>query len=218
MDGNPFLEFSSDIFKSLFTDQSPLQIRLICRSMREKVENYPDIDLHLSVQGTRSASSSFFTRFKGKISVGSRHGWDPLRGWFPSLLDAIRRGVRVDTVFPIVVNSLNLLPFSAKLNEACHEKVQRLSISLACTRKSLASSIAALTALCQVAERVELKLNILFRRPRELLLDAVDKIKSLHGTISLMSLTLWYVTCSGWTSTTLKFSRTICIMYPLLFV
>jgi hypothetical protein len=195
--GNPFLEFSSDILKLLFTEQSSLQIRLICRSMREKVENYPDFDLHLSLQGTQSASSSFFIRFKGKISVGSRHGWDPLRGWFPSLLDAIRKGLWVDTFFSMVVNSLNILTFSAKLNEACHKKVQRLSISLTCTRKSLASSISALTTLCQVAERVELKLNILFRRPRELLLDVVDKIKSLHGAISLISLTIRYITCSG---------------------
>jgi hypothetical protein len=212
--GNPFLEFSSDILQSFFAEQNPLQLRLICRSMREKVENYPDFDLHLSLQGTQSASSTFFTRFKGKISVGSRHGWDPLRGWFPSLIDAIRRGVRVDTIFSIVVNSLNLMPFSAKLNEACHEKVQRLSISLTCTRKSLASSIAALTAVCQVAERVDLKLNILFRRPRELLLDVVDKIKVLHGAISLISLTIWYITCDGFTITTLIFSRTICIICP----
>ena len=45
--GNPFLQFSSDILKLFFVEQCPLQMRLICRSMREKVENYPDFDLHL---------------------------------------------------------------------------------------------------------------------------------------------------------------------------
>ena len=154
------------------------------------MENFPDFDLHLSYEGTQRASSTFFIRFKGKISVGSRHGWNPLIGWFPSLLDAIRQGLQVDSIFPIVVNSLNLSPFSAKLNEACHKKIQKLSISFTGTRKSLASSIAEFSALCQVAERVELKLEILFRRPRELFLDIVDQIKSLDDAISLESLSI----------------------------
>ena len=185
-----FSDFSSDLVKLLFAAQEPLQLRLVCRSMKARVENYPDFVLHLSPEGTQNASSIFFIRFKGKISVGSRHGWDPLRGWFPSLLDAIRQGVQVVSILPMTMNSLNLPQFSAKLNEVCLEKIQKLSISLISTTRSLSGSITALSALCHVAERVELKLEILFRRPRELLHDVVDQLRSLRGAIHLESLSI----------------------------
>jgi hypothetical protein len=185
---NKFCELSSDLLKLLFTTQNPLQMRLICRSMREKVENYPDFVIHLSPDGTKNASSTFFARFKGNISVGSRHGWDPVGGWFSSLIEAIRQGMQVDTIFPLAANSLNLPQFSAKLNEVCLKKIQKLSISFCGTTKSLSSSMEALSALCNVAVRVELELDVLFRRPKVVLLDAVQQVRGLGGAINLQSL------------------------------
>ncbi len=158
--------------------------------MREKVENYPDFVVNLSPDGTRNASSTFFARFKGKLTVGSRYGWDPVRGWFCSLIDAIRQGLQVDTILPLAVNSLNLLQFSASLNQVCLEKIRTISISFDGTTQSLKSSMTALSTLCRVAERVELNLDFLFRRPRVSLLDAVDQLKDLESTISLKTLAI----------------------------
>ncbi len=90
----------------------------------------------------------------------------------------------MDTILPLAVL------FSAKLNEVCHDKIQTLSISFDVTTKSLASSMMALSKLCRVAERVELKLDALFRRPRVSLLDVVDQVKDLESAISLKSLAM----------------------------
>jgi hypothetical protein len=187
---NQFSELSSDLLKLLFGAQNQLQLRLICRNMREKVENSPEFVINLSPDGTRNASSTFFARFKGKLTVGSRYGWDPVRGWFYSLIDAIRQGLQVDTILPLAVNGLNLPQFSANLTDVCIEKIQTISISFDGTTKSLTSSMAALSTLCRVADRVELNLHVIFRRPRVCLLDTVDRIKDLQSAISLKSLTI----------------------------
>ena len=187
---NQFSELSPDLLKLLFGAENQLQMRLICRSMREKVENYPDFVINLSPDGTRNASSTFFARFKGKLTVGSRYGWDPARGWFCSLIEAIRQGLQVETILPLAVNSLNLPQFTAHLNEVCLEKIQTISVSFDGTTKSLTSSMAALSTLCRVAERVELNLDVLFRRPRVSLLDTVDQVRDLESAISLKSLTM----------------------------
>ncbi len=185
-----FCDLSSDILKLLFGTQYPLQMRLICHSMRDKVEKYPDFVIHLSPDGTRNATSAFFAKFKGNLSVGSRHGWDPSSGWFCSLIDAIRQGLQVDTIFPLAMNSLNLPLFSAKLNEACVQKIKQLSILLRCTVKSLSKSMEALSALCSAADRVELSLDVIFRRPKVVLLDVVDQLSRLGGGLHLESLSI----------------------------
>jgi hypothetical protein len=187
---NRLSELSSDLLKLLFGTQNQLQMRLICRSMREKVENFPEFVVNLSPDGTRNASSTFLARFKGKLTVGSRYGWDPVRGWFCSLVDAIRQGLQVDTILPLAVNSLTLLQFSASLNQVCLEKIRTISISFDATTKSLTSSMAALSTLCRVAERVELNLDVLFRRPRVSLLDAVDQVKYLESAMAMKSLAI----------------------------
>ena len=187
---NVFSELSSDLLQTLFASHNKLQLRLICRDIKAKIENYPDFILHLSPDGTQNASCNFFLQFKGKLSVGSRYGWNEQTGWFSSLLDAIKKGLRVDTLTSLVVNSLNLLHFSSKLNDACLSKIQKLYITFSGSLRSLSRSIASLSALCQVAENIDLTLKVLYRRPREVLKDVVDEIKGLDGKISLTSLAI----------------------------
>ena len=185
-----FGELSSDHLKILFKSHNAIQLRLICREMKAAIENSPEMALHLSSDGTQNATSTFFIRFKGKISVGSRHGWDHQTGWFSSLLDAIQRGLKLDTILPLTVNSFNLSAFSSRLTHACLSKIQKLSLTFSGTLRSLSTSINSLSALCNVAEIVELKLEILYRRPKELLNDIIDRIKGLGGGISLNSLSI----------------------------
>ena len=184
-----FVELSSDLLKILFESHNPIHLRQICKDFRTKIENFPEFMISLSLDGTQNASSTFFTRFKGKISVGSRHGWNHQSGWFISLLDAIQRGLQLDTILPLTVNSLNLSHFSSGLNEVCLSKTHKLSLTFKGTLRSLSTSMHSLSALCKVAEIVELKLEVLYRRPRELLNDVVDRIKGLDA-MSLKSLSI----------------------------
>uniref|UniRef100_A0A7S0MI62 F-box domain-containing protein n=1 Tax=Cryptomonas curvata TaxID=233186 RepID=A0A7S0MI62_9CRYP len=188
---NPFSELSTDLLKLLFTSHDPMQLRLICRDMKTKIENSPEFVIHLSPDGTQHASSTFFVRFKGKISIGSRHGWDHQTGWFSSLTDAIHRGLQVDTILPLTVNSLNLSKFCSMLNDVCPSKIRMLSITLSGTLRSLSTSIPSLSMLCNVAETIELKMDVLYRRPRELLFDVVEQIKGIGGgAISLKAISI----------------------------
>ncbi len=185
-----FSALSSDLLKVLFASHDPMQLRLICMDMKTKIENSPEITIYLSPDGTQNASSSFFVRFKGKISVGSRHGWNHQKGWFSSLLDAIQLGLQVDSILPLDVNSLNLSSFSSRLNDVCLSKIKNLSIAFSGTLGSLSTSIVSLSALCNVAEKIELKLDILYRRPKQLLIDVIDQIKGIGGGISLKELSI----------------------------
>ena len=167
-----------------------MQLRLICRDMKTKIENSPEFTLHLSPDGTQNASSSFFIRFKGKITIGSRHGWDHQAGWFTSLTDAIQRGLQLDTILPLTVNSLNLSKFCS-LNSVCISKIRMLFITFSGTLRSLSTSMALFPILCNVAETIELKVDVLYRRPRELLCGVVEQIKGLGGCgISLKALSI----------------------------
>ena len=186
-----FSQLSADLLKLLFASHDPMQLRLVCRDMKAKIENYPEFMIHLSSDGTQNASGAFFLRFKGKLSVWSRHGWDHQTGWFSSLMDAIHQGLKVETIPPIVVNSLNLSKLCSRLNDICLTKIHKLSITFCGTLRSLSTSIASLSSLCNIAEIIELKLDILYRRPRELLVDVVDQIKGLGGSaISLKTLSI----------------------------
>ncbi len=183
-----FVELSSDLFKILFASHNPIQLRLICRDIKWKIESSPEFTIHLSTDGTQNASSAFFVRFKGELSVGSRHGWDHQKGWFPSLIVAIQRGLRVNTILPLTVNGLNLPPFSSMLHDVCRHKIQKLSIKFCGTLRSLSNSIALLSTSCKVAERIDLNLEIIYRRPRDMLKDVIDQIKGLGDAISVKTL------------------------------
>ncbi len=189
---NLFSELSTDLLKLLFASHDPMLLRLICTDMKNKIENFPEFLLHLSPDGTQNASCAFFVRFKGKISVGSRHGWNPHRGWFNALIEAIRRGLRVDAILPLALNSLNSSIFCSMLSDGCLSKIQKLSITFSGTLRSLSALIKSLSTLCKVAEKIELKLEVLYRRPRELLNDIIDQIKGLGGesSISIMALSI----------------------------
>ncbi len=188
---NPFSELSTDLLKLLFASHDSMQLRLICKDMKAKIENSPEVIIYLSPDGTQNASSTFFLRFKGKVSIGSRHGWDHQTGWFSSFIDAIQRGLQVESIMPLAVNSLNLSNFCSRLSSVCLSKIHKLSITFHGTLRSLSTSIASLSALCSVAETIELKLDILYRRPRELLKDVVEHIKGLGGiAISLKAISI----------------------------
>ena len=191
MMSNPFSEMSTDLLKLLFTSHDPMQLRLICRDMKTKIENSPEFIIHLSPDGSKNASSSFFVRFKGKITIGSRHGWDNQTGWFSSLTDAIQRGLQVDTILPLTVNSLNVSNFGSRLNDVCLSKIRMLFITFSGTLRSLSTSMTCLSMLCNVAETIELKVDVLYRRPREFLHDVVDQIKGLRGSaLSLKTISI----------------------------
>ncbi len=167
---NPFSELSTDLLKLLFTSHGPMQLRLICRDMKTKIEN---------------------SRFKGKITIGSRHGWDHQTGWFSSLMDAIQQGLQVDTILPLTVNSLNMSKFCSRLNDVCLSKIRMLSITLRGTLRSLSTSMTSLYILCNVADTIELKVDVLYRRPREMLYGVVEQIKGLRrSAISLKALSI----------------------------
>jgi hypothetical protein len=195
---NLFSELSTDLLKLLFTSHDPMQLRLICRDMKTKIENSPELVIHLSPNGTQNASITFFIRFKGKITIGSRHGWDHQTGWFTSLTDAIQRGLQVDTILPLTVNSLNLSKFCSRLNDVCLTKIRMLSITFSGTLRSLSTTMASFSMLRNVAETIELKVDVLYRRPRELLCGVVEQIKGLGGSgISLKALSIRSVFLTG---------------------
>ena len=195
---NLFSELSTDLLKLLFTSHDPMQLRLICRDMKTKIENSTEFVIHLSPDGTQNVSSTFFVKFKGKITIGSRHGWDHQAGWFTSLTDAIQRGLQLDTILPLTVNSLNLSKFCSRLNDVCLSKIRMLSITFSGTLRSLSTSIASFHMLCNVAEIVDLKLDVLYRRPRELLCGVVEQIKGCGGSgISLKALSIRSVFLAG---------------------
>jgi hypothetical protein len=183
-----FIDLTSDIFKLLFASHNLIQLRLICRDIKEKIENFPELTLHLSPIGTLNASSTFFASFKGKISVGSRHGWDHQKGWFSSLIDAIKRGLQVDTILPLTVNRMNLSQFYSMLNDVCISKIQMISLTFSGTLRCLSTSIASLSGLCTISEKIELNLELQYRRPREMLFDVVEQIKGIGNVIFLKSL------------------------------
>jgi hypothetical protein len=188
---NPFSELSTDLLKLLFSSHDPLQVRLVCKDMKDKIENSPKFTIRLSPEGTQNASSTFFLRFKGETSIGSRHGWDHQTGWFSSLMDAIHRGLRVDTILPLPVNSLNLSNFCSRLNDVCVSKIRILSITFSGTLRSLSKSMTSLCRLCNVAETIELKVDVLYRRPRELLCGVIEQITGLGGSaISFKALSI----------------------------
>jgi hypothetical protein len=186
-----FSALSTDLLKLLFTSHDPLQMRLICKDVKYKIENSPKFTIYLSSEGTKNASSIFFLRFKGKISIGSRHGWDHQTGWFRSLTDAITRGLQVDTILPLPVNSLNISNFCSRLNDICLSKIRILSITFSGTLRSLSTSMTSLCTLCNVAETIDLKVDVLYRRPRELLYGVIEQIKRLGGSaISVQALSI----------------------------
>jgi hypothetical protein len=185
-----FCELSADLFSILFASQNQMQLRTVSKRFREKIENSPEFFLRLSPDGTTNASSSFFVRFKGKLSVGSRHGWDDMKGWFSSLLDAIKLGLQVDSILQMTVNSLNVMQFSSRLNEVCLTKIQTLSFTFICSVRSLSNSLTSFSRLCTVAERIELKLELLYRRPRDKLKAAIDQLRSLGEAIHVQTLAI----------------------------
>jgi hypothetical protein len=183
-----FSELTSEITQILFASHNLIDLRLICKDFKARIENFPEFTIHLSPGGTQNASSEFFVQFKGKITVGSRYGWDHQKGWFRSLVDAILRGLQVHSILPLTLNTLSLPPFSSMLHDACCTKIQNLYITFRGTLRNLSNSIAALSAMCIFAEKIELTLEILYRRPRVVLKDVVDRIKVLGDAIDLKGL------------------------------
>ena len=149
----------SDVLKAILRSHPVFSLRTVCKGLKTRIENFPEISISLSENGSQNVTADFLRLFKGKVTIGCNQSWSPTTGWFKAVLDAIRLGLIVERIVSLDVNFNTIQALSSDLRNvmirgsgACESsKINRLSLSLTvCSKIGLGRSISALTALVEV--------------------------------------------------------------------
>lgn len=189
----------SDILKVILRGHPILSLRTVCKGLKTRIENFPEISICLSENGAQNARADFFLLFKGNLAFGCKHGWNHKTGWFKAVLDAIRLGLIVDRIVSLDVNCNTIHALSSDLRSAmirgsgaCESsKIDRLGLSLTvCSKNGLALAMSALAALVEVVSKIELNLELSYRQRRASLTEIIQLLRSMPKRVMLARLNI----------------------------
>ncbi len=189
----------SDILKVILRGHPILSLRTVCKSLKTRIENFPEISICLSDSGAQNASADFFLLFKGNVAMDCKHGWNDKTGWFKAVLDAIRLGLIVDRIVSLDVNCNTIQALSSglrsamiRLSGACESsKIDRLGLSLTvCSKDGLVLAVSALAAMVEVVSKIELSLELSYRQRRASLIEIIQLLRSMPKRVTLARLNI----------------------------
>jgi hypothetical protein len=180
-------DLTCDNLMSIASCYDLIKLRSVCRSVKEKIENLSELLIHLSTEGLLQSTSEFFCRFKGKVSIASKQGMDPKDRWFSSLIMSIRSGFDLAALYNVKLKHSSLQFFCLAVREDLPLKIQKLTITY---NGSINNFTDAYQTLMKLADNIEAKIELTYRRPRESLSDAVDQVLAMDGTFSFSTLSL----------------------------
>ncbi len=194
MDVNLY-DIPSDNLKVILRDHPILALRVVCKGLKTRIENLPDISISLSKNGALNVKRDFFMLFKGNVTIGCSYGWNPLTGWFKALLDAIGLGLIVDRIVSLDVNCNTIQALSSDLRRAVQCKgsealnIDRICLSLVVLSKTgLGASISALAALVEVVRHIELNLELSYRQRQGSLIEIIQLLRAMPKRVTVARL------------------------------
>ena len=128
--------------------------RIVCKALKEKLEQLPEIYIALSYDGSRNVTRNFLLSFKGEMTLWSRTYRDPYRSWFKVMVEAVRKGLLLKRL-EIRTEIQNVPKLQSRLKKSKQTKLHRLSENL----KSK-PSIASLLALVRVSSAITITIQL----------------------------------------------------------
>ncbi len=190
-------DIPSDNLKVILRGHPILSLRLVCKGLKTRIENFPNICISLSEAGSQNVTRDFFMLFKGNVTIGCNYTCTPLAGWFKAVLDAINTGLIVDRIISLDVNCNTIQVLSSDLKRAVHREglrsshIDRLCLSLAVFSKTgLESSVTALSALANCVRHIELNLELSYRRSRESLIEIIQLLRFMPKRVAITRLNI----------------------------
>ena len=177
-------DLTCDDLVSIASATHLIQMRSICKGLKDKIENISDFSIKLSKQGLQCATSDFFSKFRGRISIESTYGLDPMNSWFQA---SMKRRLDLVALHDVRLKHSNIPDFCAGIYKDPPVKVQTMTMTYTGSIDNLLDSQ---TRQGHAAERIEAKFELTYRRPHEALSDAVRKILDLDGSFDLKILDL----------------------------
>ena len=178
-------DLTPELLRRTIKTKNFMMLRAVCKGMKSRIAELPEIEIKLSPAGTASVTSRFFSHFKGNISVTSKCISESSIGWFEALIDAVQHGVKVETISKLRVNRRKACAVSEALDRfiahgvSSSPIIKHISVSFEGRSSGLRNSLSAMSKLSSVAREVEISMDLSFRSPVETLWGLNQQIMSL---------------------------------------
>ncbi len=194
-------DLTPDLLHRIMETKSLMMLRAVCKNMKTRIENLPETEIVLSPEGTAVATSHFFSHFKGNLTVRSECVTGTSICWFESLLGAVQRGVKVEKVSTLCINSKTACALSESLqrvvSNGISSRIIHISVSIEGSSSGFRKSLSAISQLSSVADEVEISVDLTFRNPMETLWGINQQIMSLGGCFTIKDMCIRCVRCLG---------------------
>jgi hypothetical protein len=181
--------------------ESIMSFRLVCKGLKAQIERFPDFTLRFSKAGAEHVTSDFLLRFKGKITIGSRHCWNLKSGWFNAMIQAIPLGLTVTTietmdVYPATLRFISQnLAFALSEREkidGAQEKIAHISLELTTVYSELEKCRWAIDSLQSNCASISMKLNVLHHKEQDSMLKFVSGLEQILKICTIEELEFRY--------------------------
>ena len=162
--------------------------------MKGRIQKFPSTVIKLSQEGSKTATSSFFTSFHEGLVIGTHHGWIESSGWYRSYLNAIELGLNLDHTLHLGVDEKQLAAFSKNLKAAlnlrgCTQRIKIVSLYLRADVGERETLFDLLRGLIDSVENVSLRLELM-RQPTASLQLIAQHLAGLSPCLSFVELTV----------------------------
>ena len=187
-----FHDLTSDILKHIMGEVPIMKLRSISNSLKYRIDNLPDLVIHVSRAGSKDITSGFFSYFTGKLKIKCRHGWNLRSGWFRSTMTATELGICVESISTLQIDSFSLPLLTSQIKSSSRERISHIKLNLSTSTIGFENSKSAISDLLEVVKTVEIHLDLYYQTRTQEVLHTCSLLSDLPPSCSISELSLRY--------------------------
>jgi hypothetical protein len=190
-------DLTYEILKGILSNQNLFVIRRLSKGMKDRIDNFSELEMQLSKEGSISVLPTFFSSFHGSLAIRSRYGWGEKSGWFRSYIDAIHHGLNLNHKLQLEASVEKLIILTENLSRALKSKenfpkVRNISLFIRDRGRNVQQMFCALQDLHELVQNLEVRLEFTPRSPVTLDKTA-QHLASLPKSISFVELAIRFL-------------------------